>query len=400
MPESPAPGHQPESRPVRDVADGYVSAVAELDPILATALGLRPGEDRLPDLSPAGQEAMDDLARATLATLATITEVHGGDERRCARLLRERLDAGLAMSAQGEHLRAVSNIFGPPHRVRSAFLDMPTASEDDWAAVARRMARVGQALAEYRASLAEGPSRGLLASPRVVRAAAGQMREWTAVADGRGWFADFAAAAEVSPALRAELDQGAASANESVAELAGWLSEEYLPAAADTPDGVGADRYQVSARRWTGAKLDPRQAYDWGWEQFRELQEQMRAEAQRMLPGASAQEAMLHLDQAGEAIEGVKEIRAWLQDMMDRAIADLDGPHFDLAAPLKTVEARIAPPGSAAAPYYTAPSQDFSRPGRTWLPTLGRTRFPLWNLISTWYHEGVPGHHLQLPQCR
>jgi uncharacterized protein (DUF885 family) len=58
----------------------------------------------------------------------------------------------------------------------------------------------------------------------------------------------------------------------------------------------------------------------------------------------------------------------------------------------------IAPEGSAAAPYYTRPSQDFSRPGRTWLPTMGRTRFPLWDLVSTWYHEGVPGHHLQLAQ--
>jgi uncharacterized protein (DUF885 family) len=396
----PAPGNQAEPRPVRDVADRYVSALAHLDPILATALGLRQGEDRLPDLSPAGQEAIDDLARATLAELATVTEVGSGDERRCARLLRERLDAGLAMSAEGEHLRAVSNIFGPPHRVRSAFLDMPTASEDDWAAVARRMARVGQALAGYRASLAEGARRGLLAGPRVVRTAAGQMREWTAVANSRGWFADFAAAAEVSPAVRADLDQAAAAANESVAALADWLADEYLPAAADTPDGVGADRYRVCARRWTGGSLDPREAYDWGWDQFKDLQEQMRAEAQRVLPGASAVEAMHHLDQDGEAIDGVAEIRAWLQNMMDRAIADLDGTHFDLAAPLKRVEARIAPPGSAAAPYYTAPSQDFSRPGRTWLPTLDRTRFPLWNLISTWYHEGVPGHHLQLAQWR
>jgi uncharacterized protein (DUF885 family) len=382
------------------VADRYVSALADLDPILATALGLRQGEDRLPDLSPAGQDAIDDLARVTLSDLATVTGVLSGDERRCARLLRERLDAGLAMSAQGEHLRAVSNIFGPPHRVRSAFLDMPTASEDEWAAVARRMARVGRALAEYRASLAEGARRGLLAGPRVVRTAADQMREWTAVADGRGWFADFAAAAEVSPALRAELDQAAASANESVAALAQWLADEYLPAAADTPDGVGGDRYRVCARRWTGASLDPREAYDWGWDQFRDLQEQMLAEAQQVLPGSSAQEAMRRLDEEGTTIEGVEEIRAWLQDMMDRVIADLDGTHFDLAAPLKTVEARIAPPGSAAAPYYTAPSQDFSRPGRTWLPTLGRTRFPLWNLISTWYHEGVPGHHLQLAQWR
>ena len=42
------------------------------------------------------------------------------------------------------------------------------------------------------------------------------------------------------------------------------------------------------------------------------------------------------------------------------------------------------------------PSLDFSRPGRTWYPTLGRHRFPIWKDVSTWYHEGVPGHHLQL----
>src|SRR3712207_6894054 len=77
--------------------------------------------------------------------------------------------------------------------------------------------------------------------------------------------------------------------------------------------------------------------------------------------------------------------------MRDEAIAALDGVHFDLAEPVRRVEAMIAPPGSAAAPYYTRPAQDFSRPGRTSLPTLGRTRFPLWDLVSIWYHEGVPG---------
>jgi uncharacterized protein (DUF885 family) len=84
--------------------------------------------------------------------------------------------------------------------------------------------------------------------------------------------------------------------------------------------------------------------------------------------------------------------------MMDEAIAAMDGTHFDLAEPVRRVEAMIAPPGTAAAPYYTRPAQDFSRPGRTWLPTQGRTRFPLWDLVSIWYHEGVPGHHLQLAQ--
>jgi uncharacterized protein (DUF885 family) len=109
-------------------------------------------------------------------------------------------------------------------------------------------------------------------------------------------------------------------------------------------------------------------------------------------------EAMRWLATSGPAVEGVEEIRARLQSMMDDAIVAMDGTHFDLAEPVRRVEAMIAPPGSAAAPYYTRPAQDFSRPGRTWLPTLGRTRFPLWDLVSIWYHEGVPGHHLQLAQ--
>jgi uncharacterized protein (DUF885 family) len=55
----------------------------------------------------------------------------------------------------------------------------------------------------------------------------------------------------------------------------------------------------------------------------------------------------------------------------------------------------LAPPGGALAMYYTGPAEDFSRPGRTWYPTGGRTRFPLWGEVSIAYHEGVPGHHFE-----
>ncbi len=74
--------------------------------------------------------------------------------------------------------------------------------------------------------------------------------------------------------------------------------------------------------------------------------------------------------------------------------------HFDIPEPVQRVEAMIAPPGGAAAMYYTGPAEDFSRPGRTWYPTLGKTRFPLWGEVSICYHEGVPGHHLQIGQVR
>jgi uncharacterized protein (DUF885 family) len=401
----PATSGQPASaRPVRDAADQYVQAYAELDPLVGTEFGLPVGQDRLPDLSPAGQQALDELRRRTLAELAALEQAADGGfadphERRCARLLRERLEAELAVSDTGEMLRFVSEIFGPHEQVRSAFMLMPADSPADWAVIARRLTAVPGALAGYRESLAEGGRRGLYAAPRQVQTVSSPLASWQAAAGGAGWFAEFAATATGLPdALRADLERAASVANAAVTSLRDWLRTDYLPAATGTPDGIGADRYRVLARYWTGSELDLAEAYEWGWSEYRRIWAEMIEQAAPILPGGTPKQAMDHLEEHGQAIDGVAEIRSWLQDLMDQAMTQLNETHFDLPDPIKVVEARIAPAGSGAAPYYTNPSLDFSRPGQTWLPTMGKTTFPVWGLVSTWYHEGVPGHHLQLAQ--
>jgi uncharacterized protein (DUF885 family) len=389
---------QMPERAVRDLADAYVASLANLDPMLATMLGWESAALVMPDLSPAGYQAKDELARTTLAELSRLTgdaPPVGDTERRCAQLLRERLETALAVSETGEQLRAISNILGPVQEARTMFTVMPTATEADWAAVATRMALVPQSLADYAASLREGMARGLLAPSRQVSAFTGQLHDWGSAGEGRGWFAQFCDAAQVPDSLRAELDQAAAAAIASVEELRRWMLDEYAPHTEGVPDGVGAERYPVLARTWLGADLDLTDTYMWGWSEYHRITAEMAEQAERVLPGATAAEAMSYLDDHGEAAESVEEILRRLQRILDERVAELDGTHFDLPGPVKTVEARIAPPGSAAAPYYTEPSRDFSRPGRTWLPTLGQTRFPLWKLVSTWHHEGVPGHHLQ-----
>ncbi|MBM7806117.1 uncharacterized protein (DUF885 family) [Geodermatophilus bullaregiensis] len=392
--------HGPARTP-RQVADRFVDAVCDLDPIVATSLGTRPGDDRLPDPSPAGLEAEAELARRTLAELDAVLAADpaladDAVERRCARLLRERLGAELAAHDAGEGFRALSNLFSPVHSIRQVFLLMPTATEEDWSVVARRMARVPEAYRGYRETLREGARRGLLVAPRQVSTVVGQLGEWLS-----GPF--FGGLAASGPdAVRGDLDAAAREADAAVAEVRDFLRDEYLPQAEGTQDAVGRDRYAIAARRWNGSDLGAGQGLEeacaWGWSEHRRILAEQRAEAQALRPGATPIEAMRWLDEHGPAVEGVEAIRQRLQSMMDEAIAALDGTHFDLAEPVRRVEAMIAPPGSAAAPYYTRPAQDFSRPGRTWLPTLGRERFPLWDLVSIWYHEGVPGHHLQLAQ--
>jgi uncharacterized protein (DUF885 family) len=383
------------------VADAYVAAVCELNPIVATSLGVQPPSDELPDLSPAGLEADAELERSTLAELDRVLAADpalAADpvEQRCARLLRERLTAGLDQHESGEGLRHLSNLFSPVHSVRQVFSMMPTETPDDWAVLARRLARVPEAYRGYLASLTEGAARGLFAAPRQVQTVVGQLDEWLAGPYFAGVVADG------PEELRGDLDAAAAAADGAVAEVRDFLRDTYAAQAEGTPDAVGRERYARFARAWNGTDLGAgtglEDAYAWGWAEHLRIREEQRAAADKVLPGSTPMEAMRWLNEHGDAVEGVEAIRARLQSMMDEAMDALDGVHFDLAEPIRRVEAMIAPPGSAAAPYYTRPTQDFSRPGRTWLPTLGRERFPLWDLVSTWYHEGVPGHHLQLAQ--
>ncbi|MFI9392252.1 DUF885 domain-containing protein [Streptomyces bauhiniae] len=384
----------------RQVADAYVDDLIALDPVTGTYLGVRESSSRLPDYSPAGQEALADLARTTLARLDEAERLPGADsdaERRCGRLLRERLTAELAMHDAHEHLRAVGNMHTPGHSVRDIFSVTPQETEEDWAALVERLRAVPAAYEGYRASLALGLERGLYAAPRPTATFVEQLTEWADTGEGRGWFEDFAAAGP--EALRAELDEAARAATASVAALRDWMRGVYAPAVADAPNTVGRERYARGARYFNGTDLDLDEAYAYGWAEFHRLLGEMEKEAQKVLPGAETPwVALAHLDKHGRHIEGVDEVREWLQGLMDRAIADLDGTHFELAERVRRVESRIAPPGGAAAPYYTGPSEDFSRPGRTWLPTMGETRFPVYDLVSTWYHEGVPGHHLQIAQ--
>ncbi|MFE3634413.1 DUF885 domain-containing protein [Streptomyces sp. NPDC059168] len=385
----------------RQVADAYVDDLIALDPVAGTYLGVQESSTRLPDFSPAGQEAVAELMRATLARLDEAERQPGADsdvERRCGRLLRERLTAELAVHEADEHLRAVGNMSTPGHSVRDVFTVMPARTERDWAAIAQRLRAVPAAIAGYRQSLELGLERKLYAAPRPTATYIGQLSDWTDTdGRGRGWYEDFAAAGP--DALRAELDEAARTATAALAGLRDWMRDVYAPTVEGAPNTVGRERYARWARYFNGTDLDLDEAYAYGWSEFHRILGEMRQEAEKILPGAGTPwVALAHLDEHGRHIEGVDEVREWLQGLMDRAIADLDGTHFELAERVRRVESHIAPPGGAAAPYYTAPSEDFSRPGRTWLPTMGLTRFPVYDLVSTWYHEGVPGHHLQLAQ--
>src|SRR5205814_10252034 len=124
------------------------------------------------------------------------------------------------------------------------------------------------------------------AGPHQVAAVVDQLGRWGA--DG-GWFASFAAAGP--EALHDRLTQAAAGADAAIAELRTWLADAYAPAAASAPDAAGRDRYRLRARAWSGADLDLDEAYAWAWTEFARLDAEIRAEAGKVLRGATPAEA-------------------------------------------------------------------------------------------------------------
>jgi len=393
--------------PVVALADHYVDRVATLDPVTATGEGIGGHDHEMTDYSPAGSDERAELDRATLRALDT-TPIETDTDRVAADVLRERLELALEEHDAGERLRDLRVLGSPVQSVRMVFDLMPRDSADDWRVIAERLALVPQALASIEAGFTEGADQGIVAARRQAVACAQQADTWggvTTAVDGTPPFFhalvdQFDASIVDDGALGTRLRELATRATEAYAALGRYLVEEYAPRA-DERDPVGRDRYSLYARDFNGVALDLDETYAWGWDELHRIEHAMGQVAERIVPGASVDEVIEHLEHdPTRTIEGVEAFRAWNQGLLDRTIAELDGAHFDIPAPVQRVEAMIAPPGGAAAMYYTGPSEDFSRPGRTWYPTLGKTSFPLWGEVSICYHEGVPGHHLQIAQVR
>jgi uncharacterized protein (DUF885 family) len=389
---------------IYDLSDRYVERYAALDPVAATLEGLTGHDHEMTDFSPDGYEERDEHDRATLRALED-APVEDERDRIAADVLREMLETSSELHDTGEHLRALNIIASPVQYIRMCFDMMPTETEADWDTIAARLALVPQGVSSYQDSLAEGARQGLVAARRQAIECMRQAETWGGLEPETPAFFltlidRFDQSGVENRVLRDTLADRAEHATQAYASLARFLADEYAPHATER-DAVGPERYSRLARVFNGMQLNLDEAYEWGWTELHRIEHAMGEVADRILPGEPIDDVIEHLEtDPNRAIEGVEEFRQWLQDLLDTTVAELDGVHFDIPDPVKRVEAMIAPPGGAAAMYYSGPSEDFSRPGRTWYPTLGKTRFPLWGEVSICYHEGVPGHHLQIAQVR
>ncbi|MBA3780666.1 MAG: DUF885 domain-containing protein [Nocardioides sp.] len=385
-------------RTVDAICNAYVEDYCALDPLTATFIGVAGYDDQLPDLSPAGNDAREALTDRAYADMAAASPV---DEREAVArdAFLERLGLEREMTAAGYARSEFNVISSGLHGVRSVFDLMATDTADDWATLDRRLAAIPRAIEGYRVTLAEEAAKGNVVATRQYVEVAEQVRRWSGQEGESGdFFVGLVARSDMDGELRSSLEQHAAGASRSFADFGLFLEDEMAPRGREN-EAVGREHYELASRYFLGAAVDLDETYAWGWAELKRLADDMAATAERIVPGASVSEAVAALDaDPTRTVEGREDFRAWMQELADRTIDELADSYFDIPDPIRRIECRLAPTNDGGI-YYTGPSEDFSRPGRMWWSVPdGIETFSPWREVTTVFHEGVPGHHLQIGQ--
>ncbi|HEX9034795.1 MAG TPA: DUF885 domain-containing protein [Streptosporangiaceae bacterium] len=381
---------------VDSIAEQYVEQHAQLDPVSATAVGIAGHDHEMTDLSPSGFAARADLDDATIAALQQASAA--GETEQVARdAMLERLSVSSDRYRSGAVTSELNVIASWIQGVRSVFDLMPVDGDEAQSNLAARMNAVPAAYAGLRQTYLEAAAQGHVAAQRQVLACARQCAEWSA--PDSGFYAGLVERTGASGAIRADLDAAAARASAATAELGEFLTDKLLPIAPER-DAAGRERYALASRYFLGATIDLDDAYAWGWAEVLRIEEEMRRVAGQIVPGGSVADAVAALNaDPDRRIHGRDALRDWMQTIADASIAELDGTHFDIPEPARRIECMIAPTSEGGI-YYTGPSEDWTRPGRMWWALAdGVEDFATWQEVTTIYHEGVPGHHLQVAQA-
>lgn len=377
------------------LSDQFVNDVAAQFPQTATSIGAVGFDDLWNDYSPAGTEAAVALARR----YRRLFDEHLGHpdqwQRHAARVCRDfqaEVEESYDMGMRYLNLRHTSGIMDS---IRDVFDEMNTATEEGWENVAARLETVDQPVAGAMATFEEGRGLGIMSARLQVESTIEQARhlsgthsKWLALARA----ATEAATPELADRVARAVDHG----RDAMAGFADYLESTYLPDTVEV-NGVGRERYIAAAERFLGLEIDPIETYEWGWEEVNRLQHAMVDAARGVDRDASLPEVIDRLEtDPAYAVASQAEFVDFIQGIQDCALSQLDGVHFDVAPEIRNVTVNLIPPGSALGAYYLQPTEDFSRPGSIWYSFGERQQLPLWSEVSTAYHEGFPGHHLQV----
>jgi len=387
-----------QSHPIFALSDALVDEIAALNPPFATIAGVAGYDDEWFDLSPDGHATKLAAYEDMLARIYALPAPSSKWDRLAIEAARSLVEEEIEAQRYGDHLRDLDSIACPAQTIVEIFDHMDKSSATGWENVCARLESMPDVLAGFQSTLSEGIAEGKTVARRQVRAVAEQSRVAASHESGFEMLVrELDSVGDHDAALGARLRSAVAGARAIQAEFGEWLTSEYIPAAVEK-DAVGEARYIRSARRFLGTDIDPKETYEWGWTEVARLRARMEQVADEILPGASIPAVLELLKTDPDRAAATRDdFIAFMHERNADALQRLSGTHFDVPEAIHEVDVRLANPGGALGAYYVGPSEDFGRPGTVWWSHGNHPGpFPLYDEVSTLYHEGFPGHHLQV----
>ncbi len=386
-----------QTHPIFALSHRLVDELCELFPDEATYLGVTGHDDRWSDLSPEGAETAVARLRSMQLRVEAVPPPTNRWEGLAIEVAKDELERQLDWFAHGAHLRNLNSSASPVQQLRETFDHMKKDTAEGWTNVALRLEGLDEAVDGYIASLEHGRTEGMTVPIRQVEEA---VRQAEVNAGDESYFRMLSMEYDESglddAALRRRLVTAVDRARDAYDSLAEYLRETYT-GSAPTKDAVGRERYAWNAQRMLGTELDLEETYTWGWSQVAALRKRMEDVAQQIAPGESI-DAALHIlkTDRDRAAATPDELVDFLAARINEALDRLADSHFEVPAQVRQCDVKLAPPGGPLGAYYVGPSEDFTRPGSVWW-SIDRTKpVALYDEVSTAYHEGFPGHHLQV----
>ena len=390
------------------------------NPVLQTSLGIKDDYDKWQDLSDAAFEAELALTRQHLALLEAIDVAALDPQSRLSyQLMHKQLQEMLADARWRLYSYPVNQMFGVHSQVPALLINQHKIdSVDDAKAYIARLNAVPELFRQLQHLLTQSAEAGIIVPkfvfPHLYSASENLLQGAPFSEQGDSTLlADFSSKVAALPLTEHEqkllLDEARVALITSVGpayrSLISFLQQ--LEQQAGTDDGVwrfpdGAAFYQNRLARMTTTDYSAEQIHQLGLQQVERIHGEMRQIMQQVGFAGDLAEFFVFMREAPQFYypdteEGRAAYLAEATAVIDHMRTRLD--ELFLVKPKAEMIVKAVEPfreQTAGKAFYQRPSMDGSRPGVYYANLYRMSDMPKYQLEALAYHEGIPGHHMQL----
>jgi uncharacterized protein (DUF885 family) len=394
---------------LRDLLNEQWEYSLRTSPEFASILGDRRYNDQLSDFSEGAVKADLEMSRRFLRRFEAISTVAFSDQEK---LNRDLMLKNLRDSLEGAEFAGwkmpVNQMAGPHLSAPQLATLFPFATVKDYDDYVVRLGRFPKIFEDTTANMRKGMAARLMPPKFVLEQVAEQANGIATTPAEQSPFAqpldsmpESFSAAEKERIRAAVLDGVRKHIIPAYAKFAAFVRDEYAPKGRtemgiwSLPDGKA--RYAYLAKGSTTTNLTPEEIHEIGLREVARIEGEMLAIAKPLgFNDLKSFNASLETNPAVKVSSGEQILEAYRKytDQMYAKLPELFGRLPK--AKMEVVPTQPFRERNASAAEYNTGSPDGSRPGRVYVNTFEAEKRKTLSNESTAYHEGVPGHHMQL----